>query len=141
MTISELHNKLKEIGIDEDQYSLHGLYGSTDGNEKIALSIKQGKYSIEFETYYRERGQNHSMRTFRTEKEACEFIFKKFLDEQTFNRIQKIDGLLGMSVNERLWVSGLVVEFDKAKKKNKMRAKEILRWLKVDEPSIQKIVK
>lgn len=87
MTVSELHNKLKEIGINEDQYFLHGLYGSTDDNEKLALSIKQGKYSIIFETYYRERGEKHSIRTFTAEKEACEFIFKKLIVEQTFNRI------------------------------------------------------
>jgi hypothetical protein len=46
-----------------------------------------------------------------------------------------------MTVNERLWESGLMDEFDRAKKKDKTRAKEILRWLRVDEPSIQKIVK
>ena len=30
MTISELHIKLKENGIKEDRYFLHGLFGSTD---------------------------------------------------------------------------------------------------------------
>lgn len=81
------------------------------------------------------------MRIFLTENEACEFIYKKLNDEQTFIRIQKITGLSGMTVNERLWESGLMDEFDKAKKKDKMRAKEILRWLRVDEPSIAKIVR
>lgn len=141
MTIEELHKRLKEKKIPESQYFLHGLFGSTDDNEKIALSIKQGKYGIEFETYFRERGEKHTIRTFSTEKEACEFIFKKLLDEQTFNRIQNIVGISGMTVNERLWESGLMDEFDKAKANDKTRAKEILRWLRVDEPSIQKIVK
>lgn len=46
-----------------------------------------------------------------------------------------------MTVNERLYVSGLMDEFDKVKTTNKNRAKEILRWLRVDEPSIEMIVK
>jgi len=141
MTISDLHNKLKEKGIDENQYFLHGLFGSTDDNDKIGLTIRQGQNGLEYETFYKERGEKHSIRTFTTEKEACEHIFKKLIDEQTLYRIQKIVGLSGMTVNERLWESGLMDEFDRAKKKDKTRAKEILRWLRVDEPSIQKIVK
>jgi len=141
MTISDLHNKLKKKGIDEDQYFLHGLFGATDDNEKIGLTIIKGRNGLEYETYYKERGEKHSVRTFATEKEACEYIYKKLIDEQAFYRIQKIVGLSGMTVNERLWESGLMEEFDRAKKKDKTRAKEILRWLRVDEPSIEKIVK
>lgn len=141
MTIKELHKRLQEDGILENQYFLHGLYGSTDDNDKIGLTIRQGQYELEYETYYKERGEKHSIRTFKTEKEACEHIYKKLIDEQTLYRIQKIVGLSGMTVNERLWESGLMDEFDRAKKKDKTRAKEILRWLRVDEPSIQKIVK
>jgi len=141
MTIKELHKLLQEGGILEDQYFLHGLFGSADNNDKIGLTIRKGQYGLEYETYYKERGEKHSLRTFTTEKEACEHIYKKLIDEQTLYRIQKIVGLSGMTVNERLWESGLMDEFDKAKKKDKTRAKEILRWLKVDEPSIQKIVK
>jgi hypothetical protein len=37
-----------------------------------------------------------------------------------------------MTVSERLWESGLMDEFDRPKK-NKTRAKEILRWLRVEE--------
>jgi hypothetical protein len=141
MTIFELHTKLKVKGIDEDQYFLHGLFGSTDDNDKIALSIREGQNGLEYETYYKERGEKHSIRTFSTEKEACEYIFKNLIDEQILYRIQKIVGLSGMTVNERLLESGLMDEFDRAKKKDKTRAKEILKWLRVDEPSIQKIVK
>jgi hypothetical protein len=141
MTIKELHKRLQEDGILEDQYFLHGLFGSSDDNDKIGLTIKKGQYGLEYETYYKERGEKHSIRTFATEKEACEYIYKKLIDEQTLYRIQKIVGLSGMTVNERLWESGLMDEFDRAKKKDKTRAKEILRWLRVDEPSIEKIVK
>ncbi|MCH7415847.1 hypothetical protein MM213_20270 [Belliella sp. R4-6] len=141
MTIKELHKRLEESGISEDQYFLHGLFGSNDDNDKIGLTIRQGQNGLEYETFYKERGEKHSIRTFTTEKEACEHIFKKLIDEQTLYRIQKIVGLSGMTVNERLWESGLMDEFDRARKKDKTRAKEILRWLRVDEPSILKIVK
>jgi len=140
MTISELHNRLKESGINDDQYFLHGLFGSKDDNDKIALTIRKGQYVIEYETYYKERGEKHSIRIFTTEHEACEYIYRKLIDKQTFLRIQNIVGLSGMTVNERLWESGLMDEFDRAKKNDKMRAKEILRWLRVDESSIKKIV-
>ena len=140
MTISELHNRLKESRINDDQYFLHGLFGSKDDNDKIALTIRKGQYVIEYETYYKERGEKHSIRIFTTEHEACEYIYRKLIDKQTFLRIQNIVGLSGMTVNERLWESGLMDEFDRAQKKDKMRAKEILRWLRVDESSIKKIV-
>ena len=140
MTISELHNRLKESGINDDQYFLHGLFGSKDDNDKIALTIRKGQYVIEYETYYKERGEKHSIRIFTTEHEACEYIYRKLIDKQTFLRIQNIVGLSGMTVNERLWESGLMDEFDRTQKKDKMRAKEILRWLRVDESSIKKIV-
>jgi hypothetical protein len=141
MTIKELHKRLEESVILEDQYFLHGLFGSTDDNDKIGLKIRQGQNGLEYETFYKDCGEKHSIRTFKTEKEACEHIFKKLIDEQTLYRIQKNVGLSGMIVNERLWESGLMDAFDRAKKKDKTRAKEILRWLRVDEPSIQKIVK
>ncbi|GEL10702.1 hypothetical protein SAMN05192550_0253 [Flavobacterium glycines] len=77
MTIKELHNKLKEKGISEHQYFLHGLFGSTNDDEKIALTIKKGKFGIVYETYFRERGEKYSSIIFTTEKEACEYIYKK----------------------------------------------------------------
>ena len=141
MTIADLHIKLKEKGINEDKYFLHGMFGSTDDNEKLSLKIKKGEFTVEYETYFKECGEKHSIRTFYSEQEACEYIYKKLTNEQTYSRIQNIEGLLGMTVNERLYLSGLMHEFDKVKVTNKSRAKEILRWLKVDENSIEKIVK
>ncbi|WMW78667.1 hypothetical protein RF683_04285 [Flavobacterium sp. 20NA77.7] len=46
-----------------------------------------------------------------------------------------------MTVNERLYHSGLMDEFDLALKNNKDKAKLILELLKVDKLSIDKIVK
>ena len=141
MTISDLHNNLKEKGIDEEQYFLHGLYGSTNDNEKLSLTVKKGKFTIEYETYFKERGEKNSIRTFYSEEEACNYIYKKLIDEQTYLRIQNIEGLSGMTVNERLYVSGLIDEFDEIIATDKRRAKEILRLLRVDETSIEMIVK
>lgn len=83
MTISDLHIKLNENGINEDQYFLNGLFGSTDDNEKLSLTIKKGKFTVEYETYFKERGEKHSIRTFNSEEEACEYIYKKLTNEQS----------------------------------------------------------
>ena len=45
-----------------------------------------------------------------------------------------------MTVNERLYVCGLMDEFDKALIADKTKAKKILELLGVDKPSIEKIV-
>jgi hypothetical protein len=46
----------------------------------------------------------------------------------------------GMTVNERLYASGLIDEFDIARKTNKRRAMQILQDLSVDDSSIEKIL-
>jgi len=55
--------------------------------------------------------------------------------------VNQVDGLGGMTVNERLFASGLIDEFDTAKKSDKAKAKRILELLQVDNPSIEKIIK
>jgi hypothetical protein len=76
MTIEELYNKLKDLNIPDDQYYLHGLYGSTDDNDKVSLIMKRGSYTIEYEVYFRERGVKDSIRNFTDESEACNYILK-----------------------------------------------------------------
>jgi len=61
-------------------------------------------------------------------------------DEDIQRDISMIDGLGGMTVNERLYVSGLTREFDAAMIQDKTRARDILTWLKVDKFSIDQIV-
>lgn len=140
MTLKELHKELNTMNISKDKYYLQGLYGSTDDNNKIALIIKQRDYVTEYEVYYKERGEKYSERTFTTESEACEYILSQILEQTTIEKIQNITGLDGMTVNERLYVSGLMDEFDKVKRRNKTRAAQILRILRVDKPSIDKIL-
>ena len=54
--------------------------------------------------------------------------------------INKAEELAGMTVNEKLYVCGIMDEFDKAKIENKEKARKILELLGVDKLSIEKIV-
>jgi hypothetical protein len=60
--------------------------------------------------------------------------------ETIYEKASGIIGIDGMTVNERLYVSGLMDIFDQAKKNDKDLAKVILKALKVDLKSIEKIV-
>lgn len=62
-------------------------------------------------------------------------------EEEIFQKARQVIGLEGMTVNERLWASGLMSTFDIAKKNNKELAEVILMALKVDCASINKILK
>ncbi len=53
----------------------------------------------------------------------------------------ELKGMSGMTVNERLYASGLMQDFDSYKKSNRGFAKFILERLKVDRESIDKILK
>jgi hypothetical protein len=60
--------------------------------------------------------------------------------ETIYEKASGIIGIDGMTVNERLYVSGLMDIFDQAKKNDKDLARTILKALKVDLKSIEKIV-
>ncbi|MGC3977768.1 MAG: hypothetical protein QM751_05975 [Paludibacteraceae bacterium] len=61
-------------------------------------------------------------------------------EQEIIKAISKVDGLGGMTVNERLYVCGLMDEFDKVQIADKDKARKILELLGVDKPSIEKIV-
>ena len=61
-------------------------------------------------------------------------------EQEIVNLINEVEGIGGMTVNERLFVSGLMGEFDKALKNDKSKAKRILELLGVDNASIEIIV-
>lgn len=82
MTIQELHIKLKALGIPEDRYYLHGLYGSSNDDDKFSLIIRKGIYSVEYEVYFKERGEKHSTRIFTSEEEACQYLYKRLKENK-----------------------------------------------------------
>lgn len=60
--------------------------------------------------------------------------------EEIYLKANSVVGIEGMTGNERLWESGLMVEFDRSKKSDKDKARTILQALKFDELSIGRIV-
>ena len=59
--------------------------------------------------------------------------------KEIYKKANNVVGIQGMTGNERLWESGLMDEFDKAKKTDKYKARIILQALKFDELSIGRI--
>lgn len=56
--------------------------------------------------------------------------------DEIYERAKKLEGHTGLTGNERLWISGLMNEFDHAMKYDKSKAQMILVALKFDELSI-----
>lgn len=79
MTIQQLHIELRALGIPEDRYYLHGLYGSISDEGKISMIIRKGVNSLEYEVYYRERGEKHSAKVFLSEVEACGYVYHQLI--------------------------------------------------------------
>lgn len=73
---------------------------------------------------------------------ACYFkeTHSAMTNDEILQAVRRVEGLEEMTVNERLYVSGLMNEFDKSKKHDKVKAAYILELLKVDKPSIYKIL-
>jgi hypothetical protein len=61
-------------------------------------------------------------------------------EEEIKSAANKVQGLGGMTVNERLYVSGLWKEFEKSITKDRTQARLILECLEVDKQSIDKIL-
>ena len=62
-------------------------------------------------------------------------------NEEINKRVNQVNGIRGMTVNERLFAADLMDAFDKARKTDKDLAKRILLALKIDNSSINKILK
>lgn len=82
MTLQELHFQLKELGISEDRYYLHGLYGSSSDDNKFSLVKRKGYYSLEYEVYFKDRGEKQSSRIFTNEDEACQYLYKRLKENK-----------------------------------------------------------
>ncbi len=71
------------------------------------------------------------------EKGILDADSKKLNSNEKANSVVEIEGMTG---NERLYVSGLMDEFEKAKKSDKYKARTILQALKFNELSIGRII-
>lgn len=61
-------------------------------------------------------------------------------EQEIIKAIAKVGEIGGMTVNERLYVCGLVKEFDNAVIRDREKARKILELLGVDKPSIDEII-
>ena len=64
-------------------------------------------------------------------------VNRRWIDQSPSNEHKSLNGLTG---NERLFVTGLIDEFDNAKRHDKSKARQILKALDFDDKSIQRIV-
>lgn len=69
MTVNELKNKLNEIGVSQDSYSIM-IGGLPD--ERLCI-VKEDMWKV----YYSERGHRVGQKVFETEEEACEDFYEK----------------------------------------------------------------
>ncbi len=84
--IKELYCSLKKLGIPEDRYYLHGLYGSLNDEDKLALVVKKGTHSLAYEIYFKERGEKRVLKTFTGESDACEYFYQRLKDNKEDRR-------------------------------------------------------
>ena len=69
MTVNELKDKLDEIGVPPDLYSI--MIGGLP-NERLCI-VKEEMWQV----YYSERGRKVGQKVFETEEEACEYFYEK----------------------------------------------------------------
>lgn len=84
MTIQELENKLKELEISSQEYSLNG--------DLIFDSINLFENYSTWEVFYLdEKGNRNDEKKFESESEACKYIYKLFNDAKKIKEKFKIN--------------------------------------------------
>ncbi len=69
MTVNELDNKLVEIGVPQNLYSI--MIGGLP-NERLCI-VKEEKWQV----YYSERGKKVGQKNFETEEDACGYFYEQ----------------------------------------------------------------
>lgn len=77
LQLEKLYLKLTKLGTPEEDYYLHGLYGSTSDNNKLAMIVKKGEYFVEYEIYYKEKGQKDVIQVFTDFDLASDYFIKQ----------------------------------------------------------------
>lgn len=139
MNFEQTYKELCQLEIPEDRYYLHGIYGSTSDEDRLALTAKQGEFTIEYEIYFRESGVIGSIRTFTNENQATDYFITMLFNEFLQERIATNNNL-GIMGNERLVLTGLMDLFEDLKRTNKPRATQLLKALGFDNESMESIL-
>jgi hypothetical protein len=66
-----------KLGVPEEDYYLHGLYGSTSDNNKLAMIVKKVEYSVEYEIYYKGKGQKDVIQVFTDFDLTSDYFIKR----------------------------------------------------------------
>jgi cellulose synthase/poly-beta-1,6-N-acetylglucosamine synthase-like glycosyltransferase len=106
-------------------------YFSYVGGAAFTIYMMSNKFSIMGFTFLGIAIISTVIYFFNQQKNSETSVRNNMSDEEIKEAVSKVEGLSGMTVNERLWVSGLMDEFDKAKKKDKDKAMRILELLKL----------
>lgn len=100
----------------------------------------------EFQKTIDPRNPNYNLRDIHNDKDAeilmrIERQLEWFeLQKKVSDGLSNVTGIQGMTVNERLFATGLLDSFDRYKRSNKEYARYILKALKVDPKSIDRIL-
>jgi len=68
-------------------------------------------------------------------------VSQNMKESQIIENIKNAGNIAGTTVNERLWICNLMEEFDSAKVKDKIKARRILELLRVDNESIERMLR
>ncbi len=142
MNIHELQMELNKLGIDPMSYYLHGIGEQTNDSDKLAMAIRRGKYSVEYEIYFTERGEKNLIQLYDNEADACNY-FLRSMKEKYFHKIIKAKWpqLKDKSIEDKLRISGLREEFEERLATGERSAMHILRYLIADEDEIKRLMK
>ena len=128
------------IGVVIDDWSLIEKYWSTNWIDYIQIwAVWYLVYAVYFSLIYWIIGVVISFVVFiRTKNRSKLFSMTK---EEIYAKANSVEGLSGMTTNERLWTTELMELFDYAKIHDREIARTILKAIKVDEISINRILK
>lgn len=111
------------------------------------LRFGQALFNLDINTFIESNSESFILRDIHGDSD--DFILKRInqrlewfeLQKKVNNAVSNIDDLNSMTVNERLYVTGLLDIFEKYKIENENYARYILKEIKVDQASIDKILR
>jgi len=128
------------IGVIIDDWGFIEKYWSTNWVDYIQIwALWFLVYAIYFSLIYWIIGGIISFIIFMRTKNRSKLF--SMAEEEIYSKANSVEGLSGMTTNERLWTSELMDLFDYAKIHDREIARIILKAIKVDEISINRILK